>query len=354
MGILSNREATGLRSRPYSQSSAATAMNQRFTIDGSQALEARLGQLCQRVLGGVQALIPKRKLEGLVLGGGYGRGEGGVLKTEAGEEPYNDLEFYVFLRGHRLVSEWKFRSMLEEFVDFLSPEAGLHVEFKIESLDRLRNSPISMFSYDLVSAHRLLAGPDDLFRGCDHHLAAERIPLAEATRLLFNRCTGLLLAKDFLRAQITPEKQDFIARNIAKAQLSLGDVLLAVAGQYHWSCRERHDRLNQLKADLPWLEQIRAFHAAGIEFKLHPTRSLKPVRELEADHSDVSRLASEIWVWLEARRLNCNFASPDQYAFSSIEKCPETSRWRNFLLNLKSFGWRAALDACCWRYPRER
>src|SRR5262249_46173404 len=150
---------------------------------------------------------------------------------------------------------------------------------------------------------------------------------------------------DFLRLpQITPEQQDFIARNIAKAQLALGDVVLAVAGQYHWSCRERHHRLNHLKAELPWLEQIRAFHAAGVEFKLHPTRGVKSVGELAADHGNVSRLASEIWIWLEARRLNCKFASADQYAFSSIEKCPETSRWRNCLLNLKSFGWRAGLD----------
>src|SRR5438445_13084871 len=72
----------------------------RFTLDGSDELERHLTQTCQKVLAGIQAIVPSRKLEALLLGGGYGRGEGGVLKTEAGNQPYNDLEFYVFIRGN--------------------------------------------------------------------------------------------------------------------------------------------------------------------------------------------------------------------------------------------------------------
>src|SRR6185437_1721005 len=72
----------------------------RFTMDGSDALEKHLARICEKVLGGVRALISENKLEALVLGGGYGRGQGGVLKTNSGDAPYNDLEFYVFLRGN--------------------------------------------------------------------------------------------------------------------------------------------------------------------------------------------------------------------------------------------------------------
>src|SRR5206468_4075679 len=73
----------------------------RFTLDGSDALENRLAQLCERIFTGVQSLVPSHKLEALVLGGGYGRGQGGVLRTQSGDQPYNDLEFYVFLHGSR-------------------------------------------------------------------------------------------------------------------------------------------------------------------------------------------------------------------------------------------------------------
>src|SRR5208337_3996637 len=101
---------------------------QRFTIDGGEDLERHLARTCERVRVGVQQIIPSRKLEGLVLGGSYGRGEGGVLQTSEGERPYNDMDFYVFVRG---TSWWKQRRYGEELIELserLSPGAGLHVE----------------------------------------------------------------------------------------------------------------------------------------------------------------------------------------------------------------------------------
>jgi hypothetical protein len=115
-------------------------------MDGSEALEKRLSQICEKVSAGVRGVIPENKLEALVLGGGYGRGQGGVLKTNSGDAPYNDLEFYVFLRGNRLLNERKYRELLEGLAERLSGLAGLHVEFKVDSLKRLRRSPVTMFN----------------------------------------------------------------------------------------------------------------------------------------------------------------------------------------------------------------
>ena len=116
----------------------------RFTIDGSDALEARLRAICDQVSAGIEAIVPPRKVEAVVLGGGYGRGEGGVLRTETGDQPYNDIEFYVFVHGARLWNERKYGASLCALGERLST-AGLHVEFKLDSLERLRRMPISMF-----------------------------------------------------------------------------------------------------------------------------------------------------------------------------------------------------------------
>src|SRR5213075_351651 len=102
------------------------------------------------------------RLEGLLLGGGYGRGEGGVLPTASGDRPYNDLEFYVFLRGNRHLNELRFGRALHVLGEILTPQAGVEVEFKIASLRELASTPISMFSYDLVVAHRWIIGNDEL------------------------------------------------------------------------------------------------------------------------------------------------------------------------------------------------
>lgn len=328
----------------------------RFTRDGSRDLERRLALTCERIRTGVEAALPHSRLEGLVLAGGYGRGEGGVLRTEAGERPYNDLEFYVFLRGPRLWNERRYGHRLEELANRLSPSAGVHVEFKLDSLSRLRCSPVSMFAYDLVSRHRILSGPVSLFAGCGHHLDATRIPLAEATRLLFNRCTGLLLVKELLgRRALDAEQRDFIGRNLAKAQLALGDAVLAARGQYHWSCLERARRVDALdqSSEWPWLTAVQEHHAVGVQFKLHPHRTHSSER-FRSRHGALSELASQVWVWLENQHLNRTFASASDYALSSVNKCPETAPWRNFILNLKTFGPRSAFVRHACRYPRHR
>jgi hypothetical protein len=335
----------------------------RFTPDGSDAVETHLARTCERVRQAAQALVPPRKIEGLVLAGGYGRGQGGVLRTETGDQPYNDLEFYLFLRGNRCWNEFRHSERLRLLGERLSHQAGVHVEFKIDSLARLRRSPVSMFTYDLVSGHRILSGDATMFDGCEHHRQANQIPLCEATRLLFNRFTGLLFVKDLLKQRfLTAEQADFIARNLAKAQLAFGDAILTVSGRYHWSCLERHERLTQLTAsaapagpvfDSSLLEKIKDHHAAGVEFKLHPRPGLKTAEEFRQEHQELAGLALRVWLWLESHRLHAPFSSALDYGLSRARKCPETAAWRNFLVNLRSFRVRA-LGPMAFRYPRER
>ena len=354
---------------------------QRFTRDGSQDLEQSLNRLCQRILAGVQAVVPRNKLQALVLGGGYGRGEGGVLRTPQGDRPYNDLEFYVFVAGNRFWNERVYGPPLSAFAQKLSPEADLHIEFKIDSLDHMRCSPISLFSYDLITAHRSLFGNEGMFQGCEHHLQADAIPLSEASRLLFNRCTGLLLVRELLRHEcrvssveagtsgscafdtrnsthlaLSPDEADFIGRNLAKTQLCLGDALLVAFGQYHWSCLERARRFDSLTAPqpLPWLEEARAHHSDGVQFKLHPVRVLKSEVEFEQEYRRLSDLALKVWLWLENRRLDSAFTSIHDYAFQRAARYPGRKSWRNYLLNLRTFGFKAAFAPLSWRYPRER
>lgn len=310
---------------------------------------------CGRVAGEVRKLLPPGSVAAIVLGGGYGRGEGGVWQTETGDRPYNDLEFYVFTTGNRLLRDYFHSHALQELGEKLSPEAGVHVEFKIESAARLRNSPVSMFSYDLVSGHRIVFGDASIFSGCEHHRDATKIPLAEATRLLCNRCSGLLLAEEML-ADLTDDGADFIGRNLAKARLALGDAVLAAFGQYHWSVRERWQRLSALSMDPApaWLPKVQAHYAGGVVFKLHPRPIRKSEEEFSREHREVSALARQVWLWVENRRLNRSFETTRDYALSGIEKCPGGAAWRNFLLTVRTFGPKGALNSLACRYPRER
>jgi hypothetical protein len=329
----------------------------RFTLDGSEALERHLENACEKVLAGVRRIIPPGKLEGLALGGGYGRGEGGVLKSERGDEPYNDLEFYVFVRGPLWLNEKFYARELHDLAETLTPSAGLDVELKLASLGKIRRSATSMFFYDLVTGHRLFAGDENLFSGCEHHRDARRIPLSEATRLMMNRCSGLLFAREKLeREKFTEDDADFANRNIAKAQLALGDAVLTVFGQYDASCIERHRRLQQLFPieKFSWFESVQQHHDAGVRFKLHPHRPQLAREPLLRRHREVAALALEIWLWLENHRLDCDFKTAAEYTSSRIVKCPGTNPLRNWLTNLKVFGTASLLSARGFRHPRER
>lgn len=329
-------------------------MNKTFTVDGDEALERHLSEVCTLVSAGVQQIVPRRRIEGIVLAGGYGRGEGGVLRAAGTDKPYNDLEFFVLIRGATLLNDHLYRRALHRLGQALSVQAGIEVEFKILSLIQLRQSAPSMFYYDLVMGHHWLLGDETLFQGCEHHRDASAIPLHEATRLLFNRCSGLLYAKERLqRVEFTDADADFVSRNIAKAQLALGDVWLAMHGAYHWSCQERLLRLQHLPHD--WARKLCPHHEAGVAFKLHPSAaSTDQKQNLCAAHAEVAQLAKALWLHLEGRRMRHRFRSVRDYALTRRHLCPEHPAWKNSLSNLRSLGWRSMLSEFRMRYPRER
>ncbi|MEO6036485.1 MAG: hypothetical protein ABIQ35_14630 [Verrucomicrobiota bacterium] len=330
-------------------------MKARFTIDGSDALENHLQKTCELVTSGVREIIPAERLEALLLGGGYGRGQGGVLKTPSGDKPYNDLEFYVCVKGNEVLNQQRYRRAIHHLGESLSPQAGLEVEFKVTSLARLQKVPPTMFSYDLACGHRsMLEGPA-LFAN-ELQKDSSEIPLFEATRLLMNRCSGLLFAMERLqRNPFTEDDADFVGRNHAKAQLAFGDVVLAANGKYHWDCRERGQRLSSISEEqFPSPAEIQRHHRAGLEFKLHPRRADVSLELLGAGQRELSVLGSKVWLWLERKRLEINFSSTTEYALSRTDKCPETNSFRNLLVNGKTFGPSVFFEGKPLRYPRER
>lgn len=331
-------------------------------MDGSEALEQRLSEICDNVSRGVRRVVPGDKLEAVYLGGGYGRGEGGVLRTEYGDAAYNDMEFWVFLRGNDFLNERRYGAKLHHLGEVLTDKAGIEVEFKIASTKKLKQSRPTMFAYDLAVGHRPVFGHGGLLAD-DKLRDATLIPPFEATRLLMNRCTGLLFSEERLRREsFGAAEADFIGRNHAKAQLAFGDVLLAACGQYHWSCRERNERLKKLienpgfeASTLPFSPStIYCHHALGVDFKLHPEKKSGSREMFIPLQTQLLGLGLKLWLWLESRRLNYEFDSARDYAFNDMDKCPETNPIRNRLVNLKTFGTSALLKEDARRYPRER
>jgi len=336
---------------------AAPAPRTRFTVDGDDILEARLEGVCALVRAGVEQLVPAGRLQGILLGGGYGRGEGGVRHQATGDLPGGRLEFRIFLQGSRRRNERRFRAALAELSHELSSQWDIGVVFEIASLERLRRGPVTLRSYDLVQGHHLVDGAADLLADCGAHLDAAAIPIEEATRLLTNCGSRLLLARHRLgRQPCSARDLDYAARSIAEAQLALGDAVLVVAGRYHWSRLERQRRLANFSTaeQIPALEEIRAEHRQGVAYKLHPGDDERHELELRNDFQRVAELMRGLWLWLESTRLEQFFGTVEDYVLNEADKCPESDPTRNFATNLRCFGPVAAFEAAAFRHPRER
>ena len=325
----------------------------RFTRDGSDALESLIAETCAEIGQEVTRIVPVGKFQALLLGGGYGRGEGGVLSTPDGDAPYNDLEFFLLISDHPRLNERRYGAAIHALEHRMTEKLGIEVEFKILSLEKLISSPTTMFYYDLVCGHRVTVGSPDVLQVCAHHADPSRIPPHEATRLMMNRCTSLLFAAERLsNSDFTKDDLDFTARNIAKAQLALGDVVLTTLGKYHWSCIQRHKQLASINEPALPMVDLLAFHKDGVAFKLRPCPGSSTREELQALHQAVTKVAWTVWSWQEGKRLGFSTASPADYAHGG-NKCPETSPLKNPLIRLRAFGANGALSPLAFRYPRE-
>jgi hypothetical protein len=328
-------------------------MAHRFTIDGNDQLESSLLDFQEEVRREVCRIIPESEIESILLGGGDGRGDGGVLQAGNEEWPYNDFEYYVFVHGNVPVAQKRYHNLLAAMGDRMGRRWNMHVDFKIASIPRWAGQTVSMFSYDLLERHYCVTGKDTPFPGCDHHHRADQIPLSEATRLMFNRCTGLLYSHQKLSGKdLSEEDIDFVTRNQAKMCLALGDSLLCANGQYHWSCRERNERLNALGSlsGLDDLNEIKEWHREGVAFKLHPEKRIYTTEQLRNRQEQLSETAGRVWLWIENKRLNLSCSTLKEYASQNLNKFPEGSRLKNLLLNLRFFGLGSPWSM---RYPRE-
>ncbi|MHB2020718.1 MAG: hypothetical protein ACYCW6_27585, partial [Candidatus Xenobia bacterium] len=128
-----------------------TAYAPMASIDFNRQLHQRLGRLARDVR---RALGPS--LHALVLGGGYGRGEGGVVRQGDGEAPYNDLDLALIL-------EDSIRPRLFDISDRYQAELGVHVDFSRPLLaDGLDDLPPYLVWYDLALGHVVLDGPSNV------------------------------------------------------------------------------------------------------------------------------------------------------------------------------------------------
>ena len=209
------------------------------------------------------------ELAGICLGGGYGRGEGGVYRDSGGAPHlYNDLDFFVFTAGASRRRRREIDLRLEPVAHRWTEALGVDVDFgPAKNVGALRRVARTLMYQELKHGHWQVWGEGDVLSRLPA-LGAEELPPLEGARLLLNRGMGLLLAAE--RPCDGAEDVNFILRNLNKAVLGSADALLIGAGRYRYRAEERLAAFEALAAERGMTPEWPERYARALAFKARP------------------------------------------------------------------------------------
>ena len=251
-------------------------MSSRYTVIPSPELDTLLDSALADIARELETIRSGGKLVGVVLGGGYGRGEGGVLHTGSGDRLYNDLDFFVFTDGADRRARQEIGEQLHEIGERWEKKLGVAVDFSpAKNLDALPRVGHTLMFQELLHGWKPVFGKND-FVSKIPELDPARLPYTEAVRLLLNRGMGLVFAGERLAAGRGNKEADFIVRNMNKAVLGCGDALLLTAGKYCWKGEDRVRALSNLAKECGLSQRFAEAYGEAFRYKLEPKPVLPP------------------------------------------------------------------------------
>ena len=252
----------------------------KYTFEYDPYIESFLDKTLAQIAYEVQQAACSKHLKYLVLGGGYGRGEGGILKKQNGEtDLYNDLDFFVISNTFIPHSNKKLDSLFQEISKEWHSKLHIDVDFSRSTYAGYIKKRLHIQMWrEMVLGAQILVGDKNEFKKDFRNLPSQ-MPASETSKLLINRLSGLFLARQKLfQNSLSDEDYDFIARNINKAILACGDAILISLNKYVFRTEERLHLLNNLKLeDTEFVNELKRLYVEAVEFKKYPRIILNQV-----------------------------------------------------------------------------
>jgi hypothetical protein len=323
-----------------------------YAREGSAEFNASIGKTLDSLAKDVRKAMPSNFVA-LILGGGYGRGDGACVLREGKESLYNDFDLFLVVDKPMAVP-------LQVLEVTKAYEHRLNIEVDIGkplTVKDIKNLPHQLMYQDLLQAHVVLLGDKDILTANAPPSLLEPVPQVDALRLLLNRGSGLLQAMMEDQAlTLDPSHQmpdpDFIRRNREKCTLSFGDSLLIQAENYAPPLMERLKRVKSLgtSTKLENLGELKRLYEEAVTFKLRPDSLPLQQNSLE-DLLQIATYWVAVLLFVESKRTGKSWVSGSAYAADSFIRETEQHSGkklvRNLVKNLK-------LGKVSFRYPREQ
>lgn len=302
-----------------------------FTPLGEPSLEARVRSDLAVIARRVEENLGNR-LSLLLLGGGYGRGEGGGYCDSGGSwRAYNDYDLLAIVRGVAPLALPALRTRLGSLACELERELGLEVEISPLRREELPRLPFTMMWCELFGAHRILVGKP-LVPGDLPPMPPAELPMEEGVRYLTNRGALLLWA---LREELPPDR---VWKFVHKAWLAAGAAVLIGQRRFDIGYSRRQSALEKLEPAEVAMPLLAERHAQAVKARLRP-QSPPGREELDQRLDEAREGLLAAWRWLEERRAGRPLTSWPEYAERRGLFQEPVSRFPGLLLRqVRSFG----------------
>lgn len=275
----------------------------KLSVSGSPKFESELSLVLDNIAKEIKESIDRKYYEAVILMGGYGRGEGGVITVDGKEYPHNNFDFVIISKK---ISQ-EIKEILDiEFMQIFKKHTkpiNIDVEFSIISSSKLKNHQPMVITYDMKYGHKLIAGDASVLSE-NENFELDTIPAWDIRNLMVNRGT-LLIINDLMleKKELSLNEKKIIIKHLVKAVIGYGDALLYHLGNYHYSYVQKNILMqNQTEVD-PKFKEI---YKLAMQFRFSPNYEMYLNFDLHNLQNKIKKQLHEVHILCEQMSLKNN------------------------------------------------
>jgi hypothetical protein len=278
----------------------------KFTVKGSAKVENKIKDMLQQIAAEFAKVLLPEEYKAVILLGGYGRGEGGVLIENGVEKPHNNFDLLLIYKKNIRQKLQTLHNILGEF----SQKNAIGIDLGTISACKLKHARCRLMWYDMRYGHKTILG-DERFVSSIKQFKLENVPDWDILNLMVNRGT-LMIINDLLleKKELEVTQQKLIVKHLMKAIIGYGDALLYFLNNYSWSYLEKQQLMRQqTQVD----SEFQSWYDAAIEFRFQPDY----IKFLQNDLTEITeRLRqkfSQIFLYCGQQRLKKKITNWTEY-----------------------------------------
>jgi len=271
-----------------------------YTYNGESSAEKTIQEMLDTISSTVSSLISKQDIKALVLLGGYGKGEGGTIFIDGVNRPHNNFDLLLITENSTQVGKRNIKKIVTQKMKAVSKKLDIGIDISVMSEAKIRSMPTRVLWYDMKEGHKTLLGDKKLIPSLPH--LRRDIPSWDMRNLMVNRGSLLLINTVCLQKTDSDHNiQKLIIKHTMKAIIGYGDALLYFLGQYHWSYREK---LNRILSHDGISIKFKRIYDSAISFRISPNYQYYLEKDLGKWQQEVCKQLNDTHIECEAKRLN--------------------------------------------------